>query len=587
MKKMMLLFSMVVLFQLTTMAQAYLPYISEERGDTLVVLDEIGYGDANSLTLCMASDTIDVPAGRVYLLENYGFYPLTSNPTSDATQKIIIMGESNESIKLRKDAAFPPIVCGFVWEGGNSIGNLRSGNDLLVKNIACNAGNSAGNLGWTMFGNNAGTKITVENCIVEHNQWCLINPSAGSTVIFKNNFLVNFVGHSCRRNGGIIDFFASQDTIIAENNTIVNAQGSLFKFRDSYNVNRAIFNHNTFINCAGYAFMNWGNTGNISITNNIFVNSNDQAYCSVFQSADAGEVDPRDEPMGIVNVYADSAGIANGMTFYADANLIYWDARFDNYVSTLSSGSVNGTAEWHSQMITMNEPSQILFDDDETYPLLAEGTWIEGIVPNFAEPMDLLSTQVDNLKSYVLACVDTSSTQVLPDWRTNSTPVSDNFVYNDWPIDVDLSYDNADLLVAGIGGFPLGDLDWFPAQKATWEAQAAAEHAAIHEVLYVTGIPLGVEVIGGAVADKYELSQNYPNPFNPTTNIKYSIPEASNVTLKVYDILGKEVATLVNEFQNANSYKVDFNASSLSTGVYIYKLEAGNFSITKKMLLLK
>ena len=85
----------------------------------------------------------------------------------------------------------------------------------------------------------------------------------------------------------------------------------------------------------------------------------------------------------------------------------------------------------------------------------------------------------------------------------------------------------------------------------------------------------------------YKLSQNYPNPFNPVTKISFALPKQGFVTLKVYDILGKEVATLVNEVKNQGSYSVDFNASNFSSGVYFYKLETNGFSDIKRMMLIK
>ncbi len=91
----------------------------------------------------------------------------------------------------------------------------------------------------------------------------------------------------------------------------------------------------------------------------------------------------------------------------------------------------------------------------------------------------------------------------------------------------------------------------------------------------------------GNVVNNFNLEQNYPNPFNPSTQIKYTLAEQSNVTLKVYDVLGNEVANLVNKNQNAGSYNVNFDASGLASGLYIYKLSAGNFTSSKKMLLLK
>ena len=86
---------------------------------------------------------------------------------------------------------------------------------------------------------------------------------------------------------------------------------------------------------------------------------------------------------------------------------------------------------------------------------------------------------------------------------------------------------------------------------------------------------------------QYKLTQNYPNPFNPSTMIEYTISKQDKVELKVYDVLGREVATLVNEFQNPGSYNVMFNASNLSSGVYFYKLNSGSFSDIKRMVLVK
>jgi len=86
---------------------------------------------------------------------------------------------------------------------------------------------------------------------------------------------------------------------------------------------------------------------------------------------------------------------------------------------------------------------------------------------------------------------------------------------------------------------------------------------------------------------KYSLSQNYPNPFNPVTKIEYSIPKAGNVTLKVFDVLGREMAVLVNDFKNPGYYFVDFNAADLSSGVYYYKIESGEFTEVRKMTIIK
>ena len=86
---------------------------------------------------------------------------------------------------------------------------------------------------------------------------------------------------------------------------------------------------------------------------------------------------------------------------------------------------------------------------------------------------------------------------------------------------------------------------------------------------------------------KYSLSQNYPNPFNPTTNNTFRIPQKAHVALSVFNILGQRVATLVNRVLNAGPYRVTFDGNGLASGVYIYRLKADNFVVSKKLLLLK
>jgi|GEM_PF-3246004 len=122
----------------------------------------------------------------------------------------------------------------------------------------------------------------------------------------------------------------------------------------------------------------------------------------------------------------------------------------------------------------------------------------------------------------------------------------------------------------------------------TWLQQG--DHPQNRNLFIVTrfdasGLTVGVN---DEVADlSYSLDQNYPNPFNPSTAITFSVPEAGNVSLKVYDMLGREVATLINGSMNAGSHTVNFNANNLATGMYMYTLKTENFTSSKKMLLLK
>jgi hypothetical protein len=135
---------------------------------------------------------------------------------------------------------------------------------------------------------------------------------------------------------------------------------------------------------------------------------------------------------------------------------------------------------------------------------------------------------------------------------------------------------------SSIDGFAIGALHWVDADlaaynSATAKAQVMAAYAAaVTGVEQASGVPTG-----------FELSQNYPNPFNPTTNIDYTLSKASDVKLSVYNLLGQKVATVVDSHMGAGTHSVSFDASKLTSGVYFYRLDAGNFSSVKKMLLVK
>jgi len=101
----------------------------------------------------------------------------------------------------------------------------------------------------------------------------------------------------------------------------------------------------------------------------------------------------------------------------------------------------------------------------------------------------------------------------------------------------------------------------------------------------VTSVEERVAEIG--IPKQYSLSANYPNPFNPTTKIRYELPKRTKVRLRIYDLLSREVATLVDQEKPAGSYEVRWDASGFASGVYFYRLQAGGFVETKKLVLLK
>lgn len=143
---------------------------------------------------------------------------------------------------------------------------------------------------------------------------------------------------------------------------------------------------------------------------------------------------------------------------------------------------------------------------------------------------------------------------------TSATQISDGFFTN----------------VSFLGAFNPADGIW----TENWTALSS------YGFTPTTTVGIDEEQIAG-IPTTYSLDQNYPNPFNPATTIRFSVPEAANVKLRVYNILGQQVAELINGFRNSGTYNVNWNAENLTSGVYIYRLEAGANVITKKMTLLK
>jgi hypothetical protein len=588
---------MVVLVKSMAFAQD-LQYVSRQSGDTLWVKDNYefdgsnGFSGDNTLSNLMRSDSL-APATRVYFLNAGGVYGCANNPSSSSKYRTIIMGPEL-NLKTGSPTMQPPIISGPLGETMvGTYGGMTINKDLLVKNIDLEIGNPNGNSGgWAFFGfSGPNMRLELDNCIMEHTWWTWVGGPPGNQSIFFNNcYFVNLDGHTCRRNGGVVDFngpMKHQDTLSVQNCTHVNTQGTLYNLRYGYTVDRVIFNHNDFVDCAGYVIMNKGTQTNLSITNNIYVNCQLQAYYPDHSPTDNFDPDTNGFPMGFVNLYADSTFTVGVGTHgvYVDKNLTYWDASLSNIDSTLNAKATNGSTEWVSQMITMNTRTANLFADKTHYPKLTNGTWFSKL-PAFKKTDVLFTTQLAVVKAYAIAAVDTGYKTPMPSWRQWFNPEASNFVHADWPIPIDLSYTDSDLLTAGLGGFPVGDLGWFPAKYAEWRAQEAVELANIQHVLDNGGGPDAVRTTE-QLPQEFQLGQNYPNPFNPTTRIDYDITQTTFVSIQVYDILGREVTQLVNEMKQPGSYSIRFDGANLPSGIYFYAIHAGDFHLVRKMLLIK
>ena len=585
-------------------------YVKQIKGDTLVVKDYSEMNNqSNSLYWALVLDSVNVPAGRVYELQAGGLYPFNNVQfqnttlllpnTSSALHPTVIVGSDPTAVVNNKNAnSAPPLICTDNAAMGWAFG-INAGGDLTIKNceLVCTANDGRTGICFTAT-TASNLHLVYDNCLFEHcaHWFVYMRNDSNQNVTFRNCYFVNMNGQACRRDGGVFISFNDQDTLLVENCTHIMAQGHVYKFMiypPGYQFKRIIFNHNTFINCAGSVFMNPGYQSNVSLTNNIFVNCNVQSFPGI-TSPDIGEIDPDWLPMGLVNVYPDSADAANNTLrkFLCQNNLAYWDLSLANMDSILNANKVSGVTNWQSQMIVMNARTDSMFEhigrfNTKPYEYLTTDAW-KNQMPHFANPQNLFTTQLANLKTFAFGTVDFNSTSnffILPDWRLVNTDTTKH-AYPDWPIPVDLSYTDADLRTAGLSGFPLGDLNWFPTQKAAWLAQRTAEYDNIDDALNAGRLVTAAHDQTSLPAE-FQLQQNYPNPFNPSTTIGFSIPKAGYVTLKVYNILGQEVATLLDGFKAPQTYSLKFEGTGLASGVYFYRLFAPGVNMVKKMLLTK
>ncbi len=590
----------------------YPPFIKEVIGDTLVIktFEEMG-GQPDALFQAIYSDTVLVPVGRVYRLQAGGFYPLTrpiSRITITSLPTVIVGSDARPLVANKDTLSSPPLICGYVpgWSGSDTM--IGTACDLTIRNCELVPAANDGALSWLCTGTNASNlHLLFDNCLFERTRGVfVVTKNANCDVTFRNCYFVNMSGQPCRRNGGVFDCFEPQDSLVVENCTHIMAQGSMYRFR-TFPYNRIIINHNTFINCAGSIFMDLGYQSNSSLTNNIFINCSLQAYPRI-QSIDSGEQDLDWLPMGLVNVYPDSVDVANGTPrrILVQRNLAYWDPFLNDMETILNNNQVNGVTTWQSQKLIANVRTDSMFRhlgrfNATPYYYLMTDVWLNKM-PTFTDPRNLFSTTTGgtlyNVKQFALATVDTGvigQTAVLPEWRLVNTGPGD-FIRSDWPIPVDLSYSDADLKPAGLGGFPLGDLNWFPTQKIAWLAQRTTELAQIDYAMHLHW--KGIKDTKGVIPSECDLSQNYPNPFNPTTRISVSIgrvvapsgvegPASTIVRLAVYDVLGRAVAVLANGRYVAGEHTFTFDGSRYASGMYIYRLIAGQYSASKRMMLLR
>lgn len=405
---------------------------------------------------------------------------------------------------------------------------------------------------FTISGKNI--RLEATNCIF--NYWTgnvIENKSYGLenfTLIFKDNIFRNnlalesaYSGYSYVGGGKV-----KQDSIIFHNNTFFNISAYII-YSKEYAGTFEFFHNTLFTSCKGS--LRLPNLINAKFEDNLIYN-----YQTVAQ--DSANWNKKHYAMVQIRDL-DSAGLAEaGLASNEDRMVSYknnvygWDQRVKDFWIEYELYHV----PW------MGPLTDSLFGH---YSNFIDENNIEEGNPGFDATMStaVLDKQLAWNKIYRSTETGYAERVYAPDGKLFDLP---------WPLPENLAYKNTALQTHAGGGFPVGDLRWFPGKKADWEAWR------------LTGIKKNENQ---SLPSDYSLSQNYPNPFNPTTEINFSIPTAGNTTLAIYNVLGQKVRTLVSEKMSAGSYTYQFDASNLSSGVYFYKLSSNNYSSIKKMMLLK
>ncbi|MCL5028326.1 MAG: T9SS type A sorting domain-containing protein [Bacteroidetes bacterium] len=600
MKKLTILF-VFLLVSATMFAQTYLDVAP-------------GYGTLNDSIAAHQGDVIyRLQAGQWYglngIIQNSGF-PLTIIGTMPAA------GQMPAEIQT----------------GTNPDGTVLSQmftmfNDLTLRNLFIVNANQNDVFGPTVFWSASPTSITlrIDSCVFDPTGANMIRwaTTPHPNLFMTNSQVINLGDLNSEWTGNLFDTSTDPrnglDTLYLENNTFLST-GMLLIFNSSFaadSENVFWINHNSFIFHKLQFIWDW-RMNEYFVTNNLFFDystSPTTVKSNVyFPDGDTAGPESRFALINQDTAYYDSSNgkLLSNRKLFVEYNSNYTDPRFQAIATTWAkTHTVNNdgvTPVPTSYLVPLMYPSDSagvnreaqMCSDKAHFPNFYENNYWDNLMGNKpnTDPQfnDATFYKVqDSLVAWTLPTMEIAQwgfdpTKISPqpaqagNWFWHADTSYGNPVK--WPR-VDASYTNSTLLTASIEGLPLGDLNWFPTQKAIWQKNQASIK---QHILNENETKISVTAVNqekNQTPIDFSLSQNYPNPFNPSTEIKYSITKNSMVTLKVYNLLGQEVATLVNQEQKPGNYIINFNASQLASGVYMYRIQSGDFSLTKKMTLLK
>ncbi len=355
---------------------------------------------------------------------------------------------------------------------------------------------------------------------------------------------------------------AGCDSFIVVNNTFVNFQDRVIRHYNFANpqagtaeIKYGLIDHNTFINGMGYhGLLSLGNVGpRIIITNNLFVD----AFALGEDSTDATRAA---EWANTGEIYPNGRNRITWI-FTAPNTTTQWKVS-NNYYAISDSGwaFLNDFEYSPGSPLSYHINSRLGADSVNAF---TEADLALGRIPKLMTNMMRWyerPTGGDRRKNTPCACFN----RITDDYDRRSIEF-----YRD---SLDATFSISSPAYTGAeGGFPVGDLNWFPAKKAEWED-------------FISGVS---QKNPRTVVTGFYLEQNYPNPFNPSTSIAFALAKAGEVKLQIFNALGQKVATLVNGKMSAGQHNVTWDARNVPSGIYFYKLEAGAFNQTRKMVLMR
>ena len=536
------------------------------------------------------------PAKTVYLAESGNFYAFDGTLNVDFA--LTILGPDNTWIK---NQTAPPVflqIPAAAGGTGRDMIHIQAGGSTRIKNIIMDGNLPDDNLVGAFVINQGGNKMIFDNCAFGECMWFTSrNQAVTDTVSYTNCLFINMVRKaSTPFNGMLTRIDAAPTNFIFENNTSINSS-RLFGNGGNFFTSKEIEVHNTYLNMQvnGHE-LHWYEALQ---ANNIYYNWS-------YRGRNLG-TNHYEAPFTTWDHYYDIENKLDSISAYQGSNAFYLDPAFPEYWNnTINPSVTNDSLKIIPCFLwDLGVDTTITNDNDFT---IGKNYW--QFDPMFTNNPSKVDSMLAWCNYYWAGTLGISGITTWPEWRTQLVVEYDadaQPVLN-WPPTFNVSYANDTLLTGGTDGLPLGDLNWYPDKKATYMANRTQFLDALRDSMvnakfvYVPGDSLSafitaanytdVETYGSEIPNLYYLSNNYPNPFNPTTTIKFGLPQQSNVTFSVFNILGQKVFEATTKNLAAGEHSIDFNASRLSSGIYVYRIEAvgaggKNFVSSKKMMLLK